>query len=72
MIEKHKKRMGISEAHSLIQTATTCEQRKGMDTDYYFYDELDDAGEVVGKYKVAEATSMYPPFGKTVHWEKLS
>lgn len=31
MIEKHKKRMGIS-----------------------------------------EATSMYPPFGKTVHWEKLS
>lgn len=72
MIEDHKKRMGISEAHSLVQTETIWKQRKGMDTDYYFYDELDAEGEVVGKYKVAEATSIYPPFGKTVQWDKLS
>lgn len=72
MIAEHKMRMGISDAHRLVQTDTKWEQRKGMDTDYYFYDELDVEGKVVGKYKVAEATSIYPPFGKTVQWEKLS
>jgi hypothetical protein len=72
MSEEHKKKIGISDAHDLIQTGTKWEQRKGRDTDYYFYDEKDAAGNVVGKYEVSESMSIYPPFGTTVNWEKLS
>ncbi|MGP9552306.1 MULTISPECIES: hypothetical protein [unclassified Halomonas] len=71
MTDEHKAKIGVPAEHSLVQTGTKWEQRKGKDTDHYFYDELDSDGSVVAKYKVSEAMSIYPPFGTTVSWEKL-
>lgn len=72
MIEEHKKKIGVSDKHDLVQTDTKSEQRKGRDTDYYYYDELDTDGNVVSKYEVSESMSIYPPFGTSVSWKKLS
>lgn len=72
MSEEHKKKIGIPDGHGLVKTDTKWEQRKGRDTDYYFYDEVDANGNVVGKYEVSESMSIYPPFGKTVSWKKRS
>lgn len=72
MSEDHKKKIGVPEGHDLVQKDTKWEQRKGRDTDYYLYDEVDADGNVVGKYEVSESMSIYPPFGTTVSWKKLS
>lgn len=71
MSEPLRKKLGIPDGHQLVQTDTKWEQRKGQDTDYYFYDEVNADGNVVGKYEVAEAMSIYPPFSTTVSWKKL-
>jgi hypothetical protein len=71
-MDEHKKKIGISESHKLIQTDTKWEQRKGQDTDTYWYDEIDALGVVVAKYIVKDSTSMYPPFGRSITYEKLS
>lgn len=71
MRDEHKKKIGIPDARDLVPTNTKWEQRKGRDTDYYFYDEVDADGNVVGKYEVSESMSIYPPFGTTVSWKKL-
>ena len=34
MSDEHKKKIGIPDAHELVQTDTKWEQRKGRDTDY--------------------------------------
>ena len=71
MTDEHKAKIGIPAEHTLVPTGTTWEQRKGKDTDYYFYDEVDPDGNIVAKYEVSEAMSIYPPFGTTVRWEKV-
>lgn len=35
MSDEYKSKLGIPEDHSLIKTASKCEQRKGQDTDIY-------------------------------------
>lgn len=64
MIEDHKKRMGISEAHSLVQTETIWKQRKGMDTDYYFYDELDAGVKSWANIKLPKPHRYTHPLGR--------
>ncbi|HCS64831.1 MAG TPA: hypothetical protein DIW64_12575 [Cellvibrio sp.] len=71
MSEEHKIKMGIPENHTLVSTGSKSEQRKGKDTDYYFYNEVDEGGNVLAKYEVSEAMSIYPPFGTAVNWKKV-
>ena len=70
-MDEHKKRIGIPDAHELIQTDTKWEQRKGQDTDTYWYDEIDGAGNVVAKYIVKDSTSIYPPNNRSITYEKV-
>ena len=70
-MEEYKKRIGILDAHTLVQTDTKWGQRKGQDTDTYWYDEVDKNGAVVAKYIVEDSTSMYPPFGRSISYEKV-
>lgn len=71
MSEEHKNKIGISDNHDLVQTDYKWEVRKGKDTDYYYYDEIDADGNIVAKYEVLESMSTYPPFGTKVSWKKL-
>ncbi|MCG9747243.1 hypothetical protein [Shewanella sp. Isolate8] len=71
MKDEYKQKIGIPDEHELVQTATKWEQRKGKDTDTYWYDEVNTEGDVVAKYVVKDATSIYPPFGNSVTWEKI-
>lgn len=68
---EHEIKIGVAENNKLIQTDTKWEQRKGQDTDTYWYDEIDVTGNLVAKYIVKDSTSMYPPFGRTVSYEKV-
>lgn len=70
-MDEHKKKLAIPEAHRLVQTDTKWEQRKGQDTDTYWYDETDDAGKIVAKYVVKDATSIYPPCTRRITYEKV-
>lgn len=72
MSEEHKKKIGIPPQHNLVLTSSKWEQRKGRDTDYYFYNEVDANGTVVAQYEVSESMSIYPPFGTTVSWNKIT
>jgi hypothetical protein len=71
MSEEHRALIGIPEGHSLRHTGTGREQRKGRDTDMDFYEELNEAGEVVAKYEVRESMSIYPPLSNTLSFRKL-
>lgn len=68
----YKEALGISPQHSLVQTDTKWSQRKGQDTDTYWFDEKDEDGIVVAKYVVKDSTCIYPPQNRTVTYEKLS
>lgn len=69
-MDDHAKKIGIPTNHKLVQTETKWRQSKGQDTDTYLYDQVDENGIVVAKYVVRDSTSMYPPFGRNVSFEK--
>lgn len=71
MSQEHKEKIGIPAEHSLVQTDTKWEQRKGQDTDTYWYDEVDEQGNVVAKYVVQDSTSIYPPFVRRISYDKV-
>lgn len=71
MSDEHKKKLGIPEGHTLVETDSKWEQRKGRDTDTYWYDEINENGVVVAKYIVKDSTSVYPPFGRNITWDKV-
>jgi len=66
----HKEELKIPSEHSLVQTKTESKQKKGQDTDTYWYDEVDAQGNIIAKYVVKDSTSIYPPFGRNVTFEK--
>ena len=70
-MEEHKTKIGVPEAHQLVQTDTKWGQRKGQDTDTYWYDETDNNGNVVAQYVVQDSTSMYPPFSRNISFDKV-
>lgn len=65
-----KEKLLSNNEHTLVQTATSWKQKHGQDTDHYSYDELDGNKEIVARYEVHDSTSMYPPFGRTITYEK--
>lgn len=52
MSEEHRKLIGIPDDHQLVYTRSKSEQRKGRDTDFGYYDELDAQGNLVAQYEV--------------------
>ena len=68
----NKHELGIPANHSLIQTDTKWEQRKGQDTDIYWYDETNEEGKVVAKYIVRDSTCIHPPQKRNITYDKLS
>lgn len=70
MSEKHALLVGLPQGHSLKQTGISSENRRGQDSDTYTYDELNEAGEIVGGYEVTVSMSIYPPFKTTTSFDK--
>lgn len=68
----NKYKLGIPANHSLIQTDTKWDQRKGQDTDTSWYDETDEEGIVVAKYIVRDSTCIYPPQRRSITFDKIS
>lgn len=62
----HEEILKINESHKLVQTDTKWEQRKGWDTDTYWYDEMDEDDKLVAKHIVKEETCIYPPFNRNI------
>ncbi len=58
--------------NSLICTESKTDQRKGMDNDDEYYDELSPHGEIVAKYHVWHHMSIYPPQPVDQGWRKTS
>ncbi len=68
----YKKALGIPDGHSLEKTDTKWEQRKGQDTDTYWYNEKDKNGEIVAKFIVKDSMCIYPPQSRNIQYEKLT
>lgn len=46
-------------------------QRRGEDIDTHWYDELNTLNEIINKYIIEDITSTYPPFKKTLRWQRF-
>jgi hypothetical protein len=62
----------ILPGNSLVCTESKSEQRKGMDNDDEYYDELSLDGDLVAKYHVWHHASIYPPQRVDQGWRKTS
>jgi len=71
-VKMYKTALGVPESHTLEQTDTKWEQRKGQDTDTYWYDEKNEAGDIVAKFIIRDSTCIYPPQSRNIQYEKLS
>jgi len=71
MSEFYKEKIGIQKEHELVQTETKWENRKGLDTDTYWFNELDTDSNIIAKYIVRDSTSIYPPQKRTISWDKI-
>lgn len=58
-------------ANKLICTDSKRTQKKGMDNDDDYYDEVSPSGEIVAKYHVWHHMSIYPPFHTSEGWNKF-
>ena len=71
MSEEHRKLIGIPDGHELKHTSSKREERKGRDTDIDYYDELNEAGQVLASYEVRDSMSIYPPQNSTLTFKNL-
>ncbi|WP_115720188.1 hypothetical protein [Gallaecimonas mangrovi] len=60
----------IGEGNSLVISDTKRTQKKGMDNDDDYYDEVTPSGEVVARYHSYHHMSIYPPQRTTQGWKK--
>lgn len=71
MNEEHRRKIDIPFDHKLVQTDTKGGQRKGQDTDTYWYDEIDPTGNIIAKYIVNDSTAIYPQSRRSITWKKV-
>ena len=72
MSDEYKKKIGIPDNHTLEMISSNWKgTRKGQDTDEYLYRELDAEGNVVATYEIKDSTSTYPPFGRSITYNKV-
>ena len=62
----------VSQGNFLICTKSKSEERKGMDNDDDYYDELSPDENIVAKYDVWHHMSIYPPQKVDEGWRKTS
>ncbi len=60
----------VGKGNSLILTESKSTNRKGMDNDDDFYDEVDEEGKIVAKYHVWHHLNIYPPQRVDEGWRK--
>lgn len=60
----------VDSGNHLICTDSKSSQRKGMDNDDDYYDEVAPSGEVVAKYHTWHHMSIYPPQSVDQGWVK--
>ena len=71
-MDDHKQLIGIPSTHKLVETQPSkWEARKGLDTDTWWYDHVDDEGNLVTKYIVTDSTMIHPPHTRRVSFEKV-
>ena len=68
---KHYPYLPIEDGNSLVRTDSNLSQRKGMDNDDDYFDEVDANGNVVAKYHVWHHMNIYPPQRVNEGWKKL-
>ncbi len=61
----------VGEGNNLILMDSNNSQRKGMDNDDEYYDEVTPEGTVVAKYHTWHHMCIYPPQNTNSGWEKL-
>lgn len=71
MNDEYRKKLNIPAENKLVETASEREQRRGQDADIYYFDEVNPAGEIVGKHKIKDSMSIYPPQTRTLTVEPL-
>ena len=69
-MEDYIKKLNIPDTHQLVQTDTTWKKKHSLDTDTYWYNELDENSNIIAEYVIKDSTSMYPPFGRSISHEK--
>ncbi|GGK05878.1 hypothetical protein GCM10007426_38230 [Alloalcanivorax dieselolei] len=60
----------VEEGNCLVRTDSKSSQRKGMDNDDDYYDEVGPNGELVAKYHTWHHMSIYPPQKVNQGWVK--
>ncbi|MEE5085103.1 hypothetical protein V2J74_10060 [Pseudomonas alliivorans] len=71
-MEEHFKKITLPEGHTLVDAGMKAlGSRRGRDTDIYWYDELNAAGEVVATHEVSDSMSIYPPNARTITTSKV-
>lgn len=60
----------VASGNHLVCTNSTSSQRKGMDNDDDYYDEVAPDGDVVAKYHTWHHMSIYPPQRVDQGWVK--
>lgn len=66
----YEKELNIPTGNILKQTKIESKQKKSEDIDTTWYDEIDIDGNIISKYIVKDATSIYPPYKRYVEYEK--
>jgi len=61
----------VGEGNHLTLTDSKSSQRKGMDNDDEYYDEVTPEGTVAAKYHTWHHMCIYPPQKTNSGWEKL-
>ena len=61
----------VCQGNLLVSTGLESSQRKGMDNDDEYYDEINQEGEIVARYHVWHHMSIYPPQNVNEGWQKL-
>jgi len=60
----------VEDGNHLVLIYSKQEQRKGIDNDDDFYDEISPNGEVVARYHVWHHLNIYPPQNVNEGWDK--
>lgn len=64
-------KMGVPCDHNIIETDTHYQKSNDLQTDTYWYDEVDSDGKIVAKYILKNTTSISAPSKNNITFEKV-
>jgi hypothetical protein len=71
MEQSYREQLGIDPTFLVTKTGDRRDVRKGQDADVESYDVFNPDGQLIAQYEIVDSTSMYPPFSRTVRYQKL-